>query len=443
MFLCTFAAMKKTHNLIIALLGVIFCAVSCEMPDSGWGGIEGTVRESISGTPVEGVQVRYADTTILTGQDGYYAFNSLPEGLQGITFTKMGFEKIVSRVSVLRDKTVTNDIDISVMRTGWAVGAVDTEFGTIFHTEDAGKNWKRQGNMTSIVESDLFAVCAVNKNVCWAAGDTVYSEQSGAIEFNILKTSDAGNTWRRQGRSISDIAIPLPINAICAMDTSTAWAATAGNIILKGTSGGNYWKKCLQSDVTATFEAISTTDTKHIWAAGIPVGPYLYMELSEDGGETWSSIKIDGLTGEDIVYDISATDSTSLYVSGTFGVLYSSDKGRSWKSVMKQSDAVIGITALGSYDVWAGTADGNIFFTHDGFAQSEKAEIRTDMSRLSFKCISFIGDAVEGAATFISPESTVPGGLLYTDDSGHTWREPESVPYKAALWEVSFAGSRH
>jgi len=432
--------MKKTHNLIIALLWVIFCAVSCEMPDSGWGGVEGTVRESISGAPVEGVQVRYADTTILTGPDGYYAFNSVPEGLQGITFTKMGFEKTVSRVSVPRDKTVTNDIDISVMRTGWAVGAVDTEFGTIFYTEDAGRNWKRQGNRTSVMESDLFAVCAVDRKVCWAAGDTIYSDQSGLIEFNILKTSDAGNTWRRQGRSISDIATPLPINAICAMDTATAWAATAGNIILKGTSGGNSWKKCLQSDVTAIFQAISTPDTEHIWAAGVPAGPYLYMELSEDGGDTWSSVKIDGLTGEDIVYDISAIDSVSLYISGTFGVLYSSDKGHSWESVLKPSDGVTGITALGSYDAWAGTADGNIFSTHDGFASCEKAEIDTD---ISFDCISFIGDAAEGAATFVTPEGSAPGGLLYTDDSGHTWREPESVPYKVAMYEVSFAGSRH
>jgi len=435
--------MKKTYNTIIVLIWVMLAAVSCEMPSSGWGGIEGTVHESISGDPVEGVQVRYADTTILTGPDGYYAFNSLPEGLQGITFTKMGFEKTVSQVSVLRDKTVINDIDISVMRTGWAVGAVDTEFGTIFYTEDAGKNWKRQGNRTAIMESDLFAVCAVNKKVCWAAGDTIYSDQSGLIEFNILKTSDAGNTWRRQGRSISNIAIPLPINAICAMDTATVWAATAGNIILKGTSGGNSWSKCLQSDVTAIFQAISTPDAEHIWAAGIPAGPYLYMELSEDGGDTWSSLKIDRLTGDDIVYDITATDSTSLYISGTFGVLYSSDKGHSWESVLKPSDGVIGITALGSFDAWAGTRDGNIFYTHDGFVQSEKADIRTDLSSLSINCVSLIGDAVEGAATFISQESAVPGGLLYTDDGGHTWREPESVPYKVQLWEVSFAGSRH
>ncbi len=435
--------MKKTYDTIIVLIWVMLSAVSCEMPGSGSGGVEGTVRESVSGAPVEGVRVRYADTTILTGPDGYYAFNSLPEGLQGITFTKMGFEKTVSRISVQRDKMTEHDVEISVMRTGWAVGAVDTEFGTIFYTEDAGKNWKRQGNRNSVMESDLFAVCAVNRKVCWAAGDTVYSDQSGLIEFNILKTSDAGNTWRRQGRSVSDIAIPLPIIAICAMDTSTVWAATAGNIILKGASGGNSWKKCLQSDVTALFQAISTPDAKHIWAAGVPSGPYLYMEFSEDGGDSWSSVKIDGLTGTDTVYDISATDSASLYISGTFGVLYSSDKGRTWKSVLKTSDDVIGVTALGSFDAWTGTLDGNIFYTHDGFAQSQKADIRTDLSDISINCVSMIGDAAEGAATFISRESAAPGGLLYTDDEGHTWREPESVPYKAVLWEVSFAGSRH
>jgi len=438
----TFVAMEKFLKLTVILTGLLLSAVSCEMPSSGWGSVEGTVYETTSDMPLEGVLVRYADTLILTDKTGHYSLGSLPEGLQGITFTKSGFEQLISMVSVPGDGVLVNDVGLSVMKTGWAVGAVDTEFGTIFYTEDAGRNWKRQGDRSTIPGYDLYAVCAVNRKVCWAVGDSTFNVVRNRYEFNILKTSDAGNSWRRQGQTISNLN-PVPINAVCAMDTSTAWAATAGNIILKGTSGGMKWDKCHQSEVTSAFQAISTPDTRHIWAGGIPSGAYLYLDYSEDGGETWSQIKMEGLTGSDIIYDISAVDSTSLYISGSFGVLHTSDNWRTQEYVLQPYGHVPGVSALGSFDAWAGTADGNIFYTHDGFAASEKADINTEAAHPLFNCISFIGDAVEGAATFLSPDGTAPGGLLYTDDSGHSWREPESIPYKVALYEVSFAGSRH
>lgn len=435
--------MKKALNLTIILTSTLLASVSCEMPSSGYGDVTGTVYETTSGNPVEGVLVRYADSYMLTDRDGHYDLKSIPEGLQGITFTKMGFEKVTTKISVPKGKTLVNDVEISVMKTGWAVGAVDSEFGTIFYSDDAGRNWKRQGSKSIVMESDLYAVCAVSRQVCWAVGNTVFNEARQHYEFNILKTSDAGDTWRRQGGDISYSINPIPINAVCAMDTSTVWAATNENLIIKGTSGGKTWNTCLQSEVTSSFLAISTPDTKHIWAAGIPSGAYLYLDYSEDGGETWSSKKLEGLTGDDIVYDISTIDSTSLYISGTFGVLHSEDKGESWNTVLSLSDYVTGISALGSFDAWAGTIDGKIFYTHDGFTEPRTAEINTDITPLSINCISFTGDAVEGAATFFSPHGTTPGGLFYTCDSGHTWKEPESIPYKVFLYEVSFAGSRH
>jgi hypothetical protein len=72
---------------------------------------------------------------------------------------------------------------------GWAVG----DRGTIWHTDDAGRNW---GLQRSDVRCRLHSVCFLNLSTGWAAGgcSLPYSGNSSGV---VLFTHDGGQHWVR------------------------------------------------------------------------------------------------------------------------------------------------------------------------------------------------------------------------------------------------------
>jgi len=433
--------MKDVHYFMVSLTATFLIAVSCTMPSSGNGGVAGVVKESSSNEPVEGVSVKYGGMVHLTDAFGRYAIDTIPDGLQGITFSKTGFTTMVSQVDVHRDEVIENNVFISVMSTGWAVGDVETEYGSIFYTDNGGVSWVRQGNYSVIPPDNLRCVCAVNEKCCWVGGDTTFNVLRNRMEYSILKTSDAGTSWRRQGQVIGSLS-PFPVVGITAMDTSTVFAVTDTNMIISGTSGGSYWSLCLSSDHVTSFKAISTCDGVHLWAGGTAIeGGELGVEYSPDSGYTWNFLPVSGTSEHDIITDISAVDTNLIYISGSFGIKWSEDKGNTWASIPDVPSART-ITTLGTFNVWTFLENGTLRYTLDGFTSLKTSVLSASVDKPSVTAISFLGDVKNGALTYVSGEKTAPGGILYSCDYGASWTEA-SIPFKVSLNEISFAGTRH
>lgn len=427
--------------MVSVVLTVLLTSVSCTMPSYGRGGVTGVVTQSSTGEPVENVRVSYSTIVQYTDGSGRYSFDNIPDGLQGLTFSKTGFTTVVSAVEIPRDAVIENNVTIEVMSNGWAVGNVEIEYGSIFYSEDGGVTWVRQGGQTVIPSDNLLCVCAVNRKICWIGGDTTFNVEKNRMEFSILKTSDAGGHWRRQGQTIGSIS-PFPIVGITAVDTSTVYAVTDTNIVLKGTQGGNSWSLCHTSQNSARYEAISSCDGLHIWAGGSVIeGGYSGLDYSPDGGATWKFVKIpvEGDTG--YITSISAVDSNMVYIAGNFGILSTKDQGASWNKVLDDK-AYSTFASLGSLSGWAADEDGGLKYSFDGFASSAAASINAPVSDFNITAISFLGNGKDGAFSYSTGEVTLPGGILYTADGGKKWAEAVT-PYKVVVNEVSFAGTRH
>jgi len=420
---------------------LVFAAVSCTMPAAGIGSIVGAVTETSTGEPIQGVSVKYGTTVMYTDELGRYALDSIPDGLQGLVFSKTGFSTLTVQVDVHRDDVIENNVSLPVMSNGWAAGNVDTDYGTIFYSEDGGASWVRQGSRTVIPPDNLLCVCAVNTSVCWVAGDTTFNVDRNRMEFSILKTSDSGQTWRRQGRVIGSLS-PCPIKCISAIDTSNVFAATDANIILMGTKGGENWSSILSSDHIKSFKTISTCDGVHLWAGGSAVeGGTPGLEYSSDAGTTWTFLPLDGRTDSDTIKTVSAIDTNLVYIAGTFGVMCSEDHGATW-SVIPDAGPSLTISTLGSFNAWTALAGGSVLYTYDAFSSSATSVISAPVDNYKITAISFTGDVKRGAFSFVSDNKTVPGGILCTDDYGASWDEAVT-PYKVTVHEVSFAGTRH
>lgn len=426
---------------ILVILSVLAAVISCTMPSTGRGKLTGVVTQSSTGEPVENVQVKYSNIVVLTDAAGNYSFDDMPEGLQGITFSKAGFSTLVSMVDIPRDEVAVNDVTIDVMAAGWAVGNVETEYGTVFYTEDGGITWVRQGSYSVIPPNDLYSVCAVNTKTCWIAGDTTFNVLRNRMEFSILKTSDAGENWRRQGQTIGTLTA-CPIVGITAVDTSTVWAVTDTNVIVKGTQGGSSWSLCYTSQYSDRYQAVSTCDGIHIWAGGTVIeGGSSGLDYSPNGGSSWTFVPIPVSGDGGVITSISAVDTNMVYISGNFGVLRTIDGGSSWETVMSDGPYTA-FSSLGSFCCWTADADGGLRYSFDAFVHSDAAALQAPVADISITSISVLGDAAQGALTYFTNDRTSPGGILNTIDGGQTWNETVT-PYKVVLHDISFAGTKH
>ena len=128
---------------------------------------------------------------------------------------------------------------------GWAIG----EFGTIIHTKDGGKNWKKQSSMTAKHLNDAYFIDVHNG---WVVGD------SGTILF----TKDSGDSWTPIESGISENFLHTHF-----LDIEKGWVAGNNGIILHTSDGGNQWLR--QSAETNTpLTSLHFTDITNGWAVG-------------------------------------------------------------------------------------------------------------------------------------------------------------------------------
>jgi len=261
---------------------------------------------------------------------------------------------------------------------GWVIQvAMNRNF---MHSDDGGFNWSevQTGHIGT-----LFMMDFVSEELGFALTD----------ESELLKTSDAGNTWIINNLSIGTDSI----NDMQFFDENTGVMCKQGGILLKTMNGGMTWESyrfdstdyryCLDfinpeegwvggalGFLGHTTDGGISWDTVHLSGYSIldvefvdhkkgfasALNGYLFRTM--DGGLTWEEHEIDITWPENLLF----VDSLAGWICGHDEIYYTCDGGNIWQQVLDLGTTgsyghLNDICAFNSDNVWACTEDGRVF----------------------------------------------------------------------------------
>jgi photosystem II stability/assembly factor-like uncharacterized protein len=197
---------------------------------------------------------------------------------------------------------------------GWVVG-----YQTIIHTSNGGDKWESQ-EAEGI--SELLGVHVIDENTAIAVGgELISSGNDFKIHSQILKTEDAGKTWRYIRNQTMEYVFDIEF-----VNANTAWVVGYPNLIAKTTDGGQTW----QTQTTASdnlFWAVTFIDASTGWA----VGNSGRIRKTTDGGATWISQR----SGTSLyLYDVVFLTAQKGWIVGEGGtILKTEDGGENWTKI--------------------------------------------------------------------------------------------------------------
>lgn len=199
---------------------------------------------------------------------------------------------------------------------GWAVG----RWGSVLHTADGGKTWKKQD---SGVTCTLSSVSFVDENNGWAVGD----------QGTILHTADGGKTWGKQKCPVTYFLMGTVF-----VTRDKGWIVTERTNILHTEDGGKTWAVQFK-DQDFILKSVSFCDERNGWA----VGEYGYVYHTADGGRTWKhqagefgfSEETGEVVGGNYLFDVAAVNPKTAWIVGIDGyVAKTVDAGKTWRKQM-------------------------------------------------------------------------------------------------------------
>jgi len=259
---------------------------------------------------------------------------------------------------------------------GWAVG----ESGTILRTEDAGATWRSQA---SGVAQTLHAISALSAAAAWAVGD------GGTI----LASTD-GKTWKSQ-----DAGSGEDLFGVAALDATHVWAVGAAGTILF--YDGKTWTR--QASGTAqSLLGVAAADAMHVWAAGAA------GTIQFSNGANWTS-QTSG-TSNDLRAISAAAGTTRVWACGGDGTIVATSDGIAWGAQASPTREVLsGVSAADGRTVYAVGDAGIILQTINGTAWTVQQSDNTNPLR----AVKAVGSERAWAAGC--------GWIETTEDAGSTW----------------------
>jgi len=313
---------------------------------------------------------------------------------------------------------------------GWTVGFSAGGYGTILRTTDSGGTWMRQGS-GQIADVGLSGVFTVDPFTAWVVGDT------NAGYATIYHTTDGGLTWDRKG-SLAQVP-NTNLRKVAAFGDNDIWAVGPGTI-LHSDNGGATWANQIPAGYeSASLQGVYTLDGVNVWATGGALDNYATILKSGDGGLSWTRQNVGNVTSADHILGISAVDANTAWAVGGkpnehgYIALHTINGGATWE----EQPGVIGVQdanevcAVNSSVVWA-ACDGTVYWSTDAGANWNGKSI---------------GPFTLGISA-VSPQQAwavvggVQGAIWHTSDGGTTWEE-QGIPGErlASLSTVSFASS--
>ena len=363
------------------------------------------------------------------------------------------------------------------------LGYLVLEGGAVLSTTDAGRTFTRRTTVPGGASTDM--VCPGPQTCFVTAGAT------------IQRTRDGGESWTQVH------AGTVQLNGIAVADAQTMYAVGNGLTVLKSDDGGATWRRkpvagvpvsnltrvrcgsaatCLitqlgtpllrTADGGDTFVSVQASDDRPFGiefasaTRALAVGELGSVEVSDDGGETWTTVggRIRG--GFRVLH---AASPTVAYAGGLEGVLARTvDGGQTWRNVSAPSSAaVIGIAAPTGERVFVLAADGSLQRSDNGGAsyrllnasrRRPRAIVAVDADRVllvgpvgirrstdggeRFTTLAAVRNAVLLGAESAGPAVVAwgPKRLLLSRNGGASWSSLRRPP-RSTIAEASFASA--
>ena len=332
---------------------------------------------------------------------------------------------------------------------GWAVGSSADGYGTIIHTTNSGKTWKREGNSTTIPDAQMNDVAAVDQLNVWAVGESS-PIINGPSYGTILHSSDAGKSWERQGtpESIPDAGF----GGISAVNSQVAWVAGGAvggaGLIMYTDDGGSHWTQQAEGNFPDTdLEMISAADKDNVWVVGsISSGgnTSAFIARTTDGGETWEQVSVNFLLNKLGLIDVHAVTADIIWAVGTDGtVAITIDGGETWVDNGPPVGPmhINGVCALDDKRAWVAEDGSNVFYTSDGGVSWTKQQGPKDNTDAPGVSSAYMGlTATSKHKVWLVGFGMPPNAVIsHTVNGGKKWTD-QSPSGIAALRRVSFVG---
>lgn len=237
---------------------------------------------------------------------------------------------------------------------GIAVGG-DREEGTpalLLKTDDAGESWRR---IDLDLETRLYAVHFPTPRTGYAVG----------LRGTVLKTTDGGESWSRL-----DCGVEGWLAAVFFTGAETGFVA-GNDLILKTTDGGASWRPVVD-DPSGPDENASLRDLFFASpATGYAVGDMGLILRTADAGESWERVE----SGVDAwLRAVHFVDERTGFVAGSGVLLATSDGGATWRRLAAHPrEKLNDVLFLDARNGFTTTMEGRIRRTRDGGATWELA----------------------------------------------------------------------
>jgi photosystem II stability/assembly factor-like uncharacterized protein len=247
---------------------VQFTSVFFVTPQLGWAvGYRGAIFHTEDGggtwtTQNSGIRDSLLSVAFPTPRSGWIV------GADGTILHTADGGKTWTRQSIDTDESLTS-VEFVTDKLGW-IATASAVGGAIFLTEDGGSTWKdprkrkdKELNPYFSLESITFATTQLG----WAVGD----------RGTILHTTDGGRRWRKQNSGTTS-----DLRAVVFADTLSGWAVGTRGTILHTGDGGSTWT--VQHSGTEDFlKSVMFLSDQSGWVGG-DLGTILH---TEDGGRNW------------------------------------------------------------------------------------------------------------------------------------------------------------
>ncbi len=332
----------------------------------------------------------------------------------------------VGTLATLAEQSFTLTVQLSPL-TPWSDGNVDV---LLTYKSGEYEDYERvsipvalpaNGNTSTKVQYPLYPIdvqwqsaSAPALDVCWAVG---FKSDGG-----YFLSSSVGSPNRFTTK---------PAFAVAARSNSTAYvgvsAAQGGNAeILKTTDGGQNWTNRSVSSITNFINGVYFFDNTNGIFLGDPLSSRWGIGRTTDAGGTWTQVNSvpTPISGEQSLVGAAGQSGDKVWFGTSKGrVIYSNDRGQSWKTSTVVSNAVVLAVSFASPDrgvaLYRTGADANLPTLVASTIDSGKtwATNLFNFSTVNFQPIGLY--SAEGSSQTVAVGSG--SEMLATMDNGRTW----------------------
>jgi photosystem II stability/assembly factor-like uncharacterized protein len=267
------------------------------------------------------------------------------------------------------------------------------EDGVTVVSDDAGITWAPIGGRLS---QTFTRIRAVSASLVFAVGP----------KGSLARTGDGGRSWSPLGVSTTEDVVDVSF-----ADAFVGYAVDAAGTVLRTENGGISWQ-ILNTGYSATPQAVLALDPRTVLLIG---GRGVLR--STDGGNTFSRMRA-RIVAAARLFNVDRAGGR-IFAYGSKNIVASSDRGRTWKKVLRPRKALLAsLDFVSARTGFVLGQDGQLFKTRNGGRRwaDLSAVGSDDATGMAF------GSESRGYLTLSGFGEDSSGYVLHTTDGGRTWR---------------------